>query len=193
MNAAGQRRRVRRQPDEARRLILEAAEKRLVEGGPEAVRVQLVAGDLGLTDAAVHHHFGEDLVYSSRVGMTHWERGKSEAGLPGAEPAFFFAPTVVAERVRDWGAEGFQERLGAAFDDFRGLFIPVGVAHGFSAKTDIILSYLVDDYYDTTDEHGVAWDDPGIGIDWDVDITVKSERDTKNPRLKEIPVNQLPA
>jgi AcrR family transcriptional regulator len=44
--------------DEARRVILEAAEKRLVEGGPEAVRVQLVAADLGMTDAALHHHFG---------------------------------------------------------------------------------------------------------------------------------------
>jgi AcrR family transcriptional regulator len=51
-------RRVRRPAREARRLILEAAEKRLIEGGPEAVRVQLVAADLGLTDAAVHHHFG---------------------------------------------------------------------------------------------------------------------------------------
>jgi AcrR family transcriptional regulator len=56
--AARTRRRVRRRPDEARRRILEAAEKRMVEGGPEAVRVQLVAADLGLTDAAVHHHFG---------------------------------------------------------------------------------------------------------------------------------------
>ena len=39
-------------------MILEAAEKRLAEGGPDAVRVQLVAADVGVTDAAVHHHFG---------------------------------------------------------------------------------------------------------------------------------------
>ncbi len=51
-------RRVRRSAEQARRLILEAAEKRLIEGGPEAVRVQLVARDVGMTDAAVHHHFG---------------------------------------------------------------------------------------------------------------------------------------
>lgn len=43
---------------QARLAILEAAEKRLIEGGPDAVRVQAVAADLGLTDAAVHHHFG---------------------------------------------------------------------------------------------------------------------------------------
>ena len=47
----------RRSPDAARRLILEAAEKRLVEEGPAGVRVQRIARDLGLTDAAIHHHF----------------------------------------------------------------------------------------------------------------------------------------
>ena len=50
--------RVRRSRDEAQHAILEAAEKRLREGGPEAVRVQHVAADLGITDAAIHHHFG---------------------------------------------------------------------------------------------------------------------------------------
>jgi len=51
-------RRRRRSAPEARRAILLAAEKRLVGGGPEAVRVQVVAADVGVTDAAVHHHFG---------------------------------------------------------------------------------------------------------------------------------------
>jgi AcrR family transcriptional regulator len=57
MTAAREVRRRRTAP-EARRVILEAAEKRLAEGGPEAVRVQTVASDVGITDAAVHHHFG---------------------------------------------------------------------------------------------------------------------------------------
>lgn len=51
-------RRVRRTRSDARRRILEAAEARLAEGGPEAVRVQRIAADLGVTDAAVYHHFG---------------------------------------------------------------------------------------------------------------------------------------
>jgi TetR/AcrR family transcriptional regulator, repressor for neighboring sulfatase len=59
VNATSQTRvkRVRRAPDEARDAILDAAERRLVTGGPSAVRVQLVARDVGLTDAAVHYHF----------------------------------------------------------------------------------------------------------------------------------------
>jgi AcrR family transcriptional regulator len=50
--------RVRRSADDARRQILEAAERRLVAGGPDAVRVQTVARDVGISDANVHYHFG---------------------------------------------------------------------------------------------------------------------------------------
>lgn len=50
--------RVRRPAGEARKRILEAAERLLIDGGPDAVRVQAVARRLGITDAAVHHHFG---------------------------------------------------------------------------------------------------------------------------------------
>ena len=49
--------RTRRSPEEARRRILEAAERRLAGGGPDAVRVQHLAADLGITDAAIYHHF----------------------------------------------------------------------------------------------------------------------------------------
>ena len=41
-----------------------------------------------------------------------------------------------------------------------GVFIPPGVAHGFAALTDVVITYLVDQYYNEADELGVAWDDP---------------------------------
>lgn len=50
--------RVRRPPDEARRLILDAAEKLLAEGGVAAVQVRAIATHVGMTDAGVNHHFG---------------------------------------------------------------------------------------------------------------------------------------
>ncbi|MEV6770074.1 helix-turn-helix domain-containing protein [Nocardia sp. NPDC051030] len=50
--------RVRRKPDDAKRLILEAAEKLLTAGGPTAVQVRAVAAEVGVSDAAVNHHFG---------------------------------------------------------------------------------------------------------------------------------------
>ncbi len=75
----------------------------------------------GSVRGAVHHHFGDQLVHSLTVGMTHWEHGKAEENLPGPEPTFFFAPTRVQKRIADWGGEGFQQRCGEAFAAFRKL------------------------------------------------------------------------
>lgn len=49
--------RTRRRPDEAKSLILKAAEELLVEGGPHAVQVRAVADRVGMTDTGVNHHF----------------------------------------------------------------------------------------------------------------------------------------
>lgn len=74
-----------------------------------------------------------------------------------------------------------------------GLFIPVGVAHGFAGLTDeITLTYIVDNYYDSHDEFGVLWSDPELGIDWGIANPTVSERDAGNPRLRDIPRNELP-
>lgn len=50
-------RRTRRSPEEARRLILDAASSLLAEGGVAAVQVRAVAARVGMTDAGVTHHF----------------------------------------------------------------------------------------------------------------------------------------
>jgi dTDP-4-dehydrorhamnose 3,5-epimerase len=65
-----------------------------------------------------------------------------------------------------------------------GLYVPPGVAHGFYAETDVTLLYLVDAYFTGTDEFGVAWNDPEIGIAWPSTDPIVSERDRRNPPLR---------
>src|SRR5262249_32016787 len=55
--------------------------------------------------SALHHHYRDNLKYSCIVGLTHWERRTDAADLPGAQPTFFFAPTQLQKRTREWGAE----------------------------------------------------------------------------------------
>jgi len=50
--------RTRRAPEEARARILDAAEHRLATGGPDALRLQDIARDLGISHPAILHHFG---------------------------------------------------------------------------------------------------------------------------------------
>lgn len=65
-----------------------------------------------------HRHFGDNVVHSCQVGVTHWESRGDPGELPGAAPAFFFAPSQVAKRRGDWGAAGFVERSQRAWQNF---------------------------------------------------------------------------
>ncbi len=73
-----------------------------------------------------------------------------------------------------------------------GLYIPRGVAHGFYAVKDSFMTYLVDEYYDNSDELGIRWDDPTLGIDWGATAPIVSGRDQQNPLASAIPDDRRP-
>lgn len=73
-----------------------------------------------------------------------------------------------------------------------GLFIPSGIAHGFACLTEATLIYYVNNYYDGSDEHGVAWNDPDLALDWGLTNPVISERDLNNPTIKGLSAGILP-
>ena len=73
------------------------------------------------------------------------------------------------------------------------VFIPQGFAHGFVALTDAVqFLYKCSDVYDATSEHGVIWNDPALGITWGVANPLISEKDSKYPKLAEMPLEFLP-
>jgi dTDP-4-dehydrorhamnose 3,5-epimerase len=62
------------------------------------------------------------------------------------------------------------------------LFIPKGFAHGFSVLSDdAIISYKVDNYYNSKYENGIIWNDKNLNIDWGINIdnVIISKKDTK--------------
>jgi dTDP-4-dehydrorhamnose 3,5-epimerase len=100
---------------------------------------------------------------------------------------------VVLHDLRAGGpTDGATLMLELSGENHRGVFIPPGVAHGFAALTDMTITYLVDGYYNPSDELGVAWDDPEIAAEWGVADPVLSERDQANPRRKELPIELRP-
>jgi hypothetical protein len=76
-----------------------------------------IAGD-GAVRSSVHHHFGDSVKHSSLVGASHWDRMGAPEQLPGAEPAFFFAPTQLEALRHKMGAQAMQERFAAAWRTF---------------------------------------------------------------------------
>ena len=52
-------------------------------------------------------------------------------------------------------------------NNHRQLLIGKGFAHGFLTVTDTAtVCYKATDFYHPGDEGGIAWNDPGLGIDW---------------------------
>lgn len=51
----------------------------------------------------LHHHFGDNMKASIRVGATHWESTGELGDLPGATPEFFFAPSHIQMRDQELG------------------------------------------------------------------------------------------
>ena len=74
-------------------------------------------------------------------------------------------------------------------DNHRQFFIPRGFAHGFSVlSNEVILQYKCDNFYAPQSEGAIAWDDPDLGIDWQISIDeiLLSEKDKSHPKLAEI-------
>jgi hypothetical protein len=114
-----------------------------LERGP-ATFVDL-AGD-GEVRRAVHSHYGDELVHSMAVGVTHWEEfGAGEGELPGPSPTFFFAPDRVVKRSEDWGRAMLQTRVADAwhpFCEWTGGWLDVVRGRGFEAVQSAYLDVL---------------------------------------------------
>lgn len=118
-----------------------------------------------------YHHYQIDYWYVSR--------GNVRVGMVDLRPS---SPTYMVTQTLEIGDANNM-----------GVFIPIGVAHGFVALTDATLTYMVNNYYDGgKDENGVAWNDPDVNLDWGVTAPVLSPRDQQNRFLKDIPATELP-
>jgi dTDP-4-dehydrorhamnose 3,5-epimerase len=71
-------------------------------------------------------------------------------------------------------------------DDLISVYIPPGVAHGFYAETDVVLTYLQSRPFGPDEEFGILWSDPEVGIPWPTTDPLLSDRDQNNPLLKDV-------
>ena len=79
-------------------------------------------------------------------------------------------------------------------ENMRQLWVPAGFAHGFCVLSEVALfAYKCTDFYVTTAERSLRWDDPDIGIQWPEKSPVLSDKDANAPRLTEIADVLLPS
>lgn len=165
--------------------------------GPLLLQPEVVADDRGffletynlrdLRRAGITARFVQDNHSRSRRGTVrglHFQAGIGQGKLVRVARGAIWDVVVDVRR----GSPTFGRWEAFELDDVqhRQLLVPVGFAHGFcvvSAQADVC--YKVTTYYDPSLERGVAWDDPEIGIPWPIDDPILSDRDRRNPLLRD--------
>ena len=67
------------------------------------------------------------------------------------------------------------------------LWVPPGFAHGFLVLSEYAdFEYKCTDYYDSSDEGCILWNDPQLAIDWPVSEPLLSEKDAAAPLLMDL-------
>ena len=113
-------------------------------GWSAAQKIDDMAGNSALRET-LHRHFGEQMKYSGRVGLTHRSTAANEPELPGARPSWFFAPDHIRKRAKEWGPGGVEQRFGAAWSGFAprlGTWLKVTEGRGPDAVKKVYLDTL---------------------------------------------------
>lgn len=146
-----------------------------------------------LVRMGVDERWVQDNHSRSRRGVL---RGMHFQLLPGQAKLVRCARGTILDAVVDIrrGSPTFGQHESYELDDQLGrmIYVPVGFAHGFVVLSEIAdVVYKCSNYYSAEIEHGVAYDDPDLGIAWpDIEVTV-SQRDREAPRLRDV-ADELP-
>ncbi len=139
----------------------------------------------------LHYDFVQDNQSFSTYGTVrglHFQKG---------EAAQAKLVRVISGRVLDVAVDlrpgsltfGKYEAVELTGENQRMFLIPRGFAHGFSVLSETALfTYKCDNFYNKAAEGGLLYNDPALGIDWQVpaDKVVLSEKDKVHPKLAEI-------
>ena len=136
------------------------------------------------------HNLNNDLVqcsisYNEKCGTL---RGMHYQGAPYEETKIVRCTYgVIYDVIVDLRPESstFKEWVAVELssENWRMIYIPPGIAHGFQTLVDDVeVYYQVSEYYSPEFSKSVRWDDSAFCIEWpDVEKRVISERDSQHP------------
>lgn len=142
-----------------------------------------------MEEAGLYYEFVQDNHSKSTVKGTlrgiHFQKGdKAQAKLVRCVKG---AVLDVAIDLRK-NSPTFKQWVGVELsgENKKQLLIPRGFGHGFVTLTDDVeFLYKADNYYAPEADAGIRWNDPDICVEWGVENPILSEKDKKNPFLKD--------
>ena len=138
-------------------------------------------------------HFVQDNESRSRRGVVrglHFQKGEwAQAKLVRVVSGKVL--DVAVDIRKDSPTFGRYVAVELSGENHRQFFIPRGFAHGFSVLSEeCVFQYKCDNFYHPEAEGAVAWNDPDIGIDWQLppEEIILSAKDRNHGPLKELKV-----
>jgi dTDP-4-dehydrorhamnose 3,5-epimerase len=145
---------------------------------------------LGITDRFVQdNHSGST---QGTLRGLHYQRRRPQAKLCRVISGEVL--DVVVDIRRGSPTFGKWESVRLSAENHRMIYVPIGFAHGFVALSERVeFLYKCSDFYAPEEERGIAWNDPQLGIDWQLETEpLLSGKDAQNPTLDKIPVEDWP-
>jgi dTDP-4-dehydrorhamnose 3,5-epimerase len=137
-------------------------------------------------EGGIGYDFVQDNQSRSQRGTLrglHAQRKKPQGKLVRAIKGEIFD---VAVDIRP-GSKTFGAHVGVTLSDenFRQLFVPPGLAHGFCVVSEIAeVEYKCTDFYDPADELGLLWN--SAGVQWPIREPLLSAKDAALPPFDQI-------
>src|SRR3989344_2519127 len=121
------------------------------------------------SDEGLLEKFGQStmtVAYKDTIKAFHWHKRQDDLWFVATGKAM-----VVLFDLRDESpTKGETQVIMAGKDDYKLIFIPVGVAHGYRVLSEepVMLVYYTTEPYNVQhpDEERIPFDDPNIGFDW---------------------------
>ena len=143
--------------------------------------------------AGITHRFVQDSLSYSRQGVLrglHFQNPFPQAKLVCVLRGTVHDVVVDLRRNSRTFGNSFGVDLSAR--DARGLFIPVGFAHGFEVLSEnALVFYKLTETYRPDHAMTLQWDDPELAIRWPIASPILSEKDRRGTLLRDIPAERL--
>ena len=136
----------------------------------------------GLNPTVVQQNISLNKVRGTLRGMHYQVKPHQEAKLVRCTAGPIF--DVIVDLRKD--SPTFHKWFGLELssNNRRMLYVPESFAHGFQTlEDDTEVGYQISEYYHPEAARGLRWDDPALGINWPLPVTVISQRDKQHPLL----------
>jgi dTDP-4-dehydrorhamnose 3,5-epimerase len=137
----------------------------------------------GLNPIVVQANLSENPRRGTLRGL-HWQAAPhGEAKLVRCVRGALYDVAVDIRTTSPTRGQWFGAQLSA--DDGSALYVGEGFAHGFQTLADdTVAMYQVSHAYTPGAERGLRYDDPALGIDWPLPVSLLSDKDARWPLLE---------